>query len=106
MKKILVSRAIFPDVLERLARYFEVESNQEDRIFTRDELVGKVADKDGIFVAGDRIDETVLAAAPRLRVVSNMAVGYNNFDMKAFDQASVLGTNTPDVLNETPTDLG
>ena len=48
----------------------------------------------------------MLAAAPRLRVVSNMAVGYNNFDMAAFNAANVLGTNTPDVLNESTADFG
>jgi glyoxylate/hydroxypyruvate/2-ketogluconate reductase len=106
VKKILVSRAIFPDVLERLARHFEVESNQEDRILTPAELGAKLADKDGLFVAGDRINEAVLAGAPRLRVVANMAVGYNNFDMDALNRANVLGTNTPDVLNETTADLG
>ncbi|ONQ22159.1 D-glycerate dehydrogenase, partial [Burkholderia cenocepacia] len=46
------------------------------------------------------------AAAPRLRVVANMAVGYNNFDMAAFNAANVLGTNTPDVLNESTADFG
>ena len=48
----------------------------------------------------------MLAAAPRLRVVSNMAVGYNNFDINAFNAANVLGTNTPDVLNESTADFG
>ena len=106
VKKILVSRAVFPDVIERLKRHFDVETNQEDRRLTREELAVKLVDKDGMFVAGDRIDAEVLAAAPRLRVVANMAVGYNNFDIDAFNRASVLGTNTPDVLNETTADLG
>ena len=106
MKKILVARAVFPDVIDRLARYFDVESNQADQIFNRTELAAKLADKDGAFVAGDRVDASVLEAAPRLRVISNMAVGFNNFDMDAFNRAGVLGTNTPDVLNETTADMG
>ncbi|RKP56474.1 2-hydroxyacid dehydrogenase [Pararobbsia silviterrae] len=106
MKKILVSRAVFPDVIERLARYFDVESNQADEMYTRAELGAKLADKDGAFVAGNVIDASVLEQAPRLRVVSNMAVGYNNFDMDAFTRAGVLATNTPNVLNETTADLG
>jgi len=44
--------------------------------------------------------------APNLRVVSNMAVGYNNFDMQALNAHGVLGTNTPDVLNESTADFG
>jgi glyoxylate/hydroxypyruvate/2-ketogluconate reductase len=52
------------------------------------------------------VDDKVLQGAPQLKVVSNMAVGYNNFDMAAFNAHNVLGTNTPDVLNETTADFG
>ncbi|MEC4600222.1 D-glycerate dehydrogenase, partial [Burkholderia vietnamiensis] len=71
-----------------------------------DALAARLADKDGALTAGDPIGAAALAAAPRLRVVSNMAVGYNNFDMAAFNAANVLGTNTPDVLNESTADFG
>ena len=105
MQKILVARGIFPDVIERLKQYFDVEWNNGD-VLGVDELKRRLADKDGALTAGDPIDASTLAAAPRLRVVANMAVGYNNFDMAAFDAANVLGTNTPDVLNETTADFG
>jgi glyoxylate/hydroxypyruvate/2-ketogluconate reductase len=105
MQKILVARPIFPDVIERLKRHFEVDWNNGDAL-PADELVRRLADKDGALTAGDPINAATLAAAPRLRVVSNMAVGYNNFDMAAFNAANVLGTNTPDVLNETTADFG
>jgi lactate dehydrogenase-like 2-hydroxyacid dehydrogenase len=104
-QKILVSRAIFPATLERLKHYFEVDSNQDDVVFDAAELVRRLADKDGALTGGDRIDGAVLTAAPGLRVVSNMAVGYNNFDIPAFTAAGVLATNTPDVLNETTADF-
>jgi lactate dehydrogenase-like 2-hydroxyacid dehydrogenase len=48
----------------------------------------------------------VLAACPQLRIVANMAVGYNNFDVDAMTAAGVLGTNAPDVLTETTADFG
>ena len=105
MQKILVARGIFPDVIERLKQYFEVDWNNGE-VLGADELKRRLADKDGALTAGDMIDASVFAAAPRLRVVSNMAVGYNNFDMAAFNAASVLGTNTPDVLNESTADFG
>ena len=105
-QKVLVTRMIFPDVLARLEQYFDVETNPDDHVMTRDELIARIADKDGAFTAGERIDAAVLAAAPRLKVVANMAVGYNNFDMDAFNKAGVLGTNTPDVLNEATADFG
>jgi gluconate 2-dehydrogenase len=105
MQKILVARSIFPDVIERLKQYFDVDWNEGD-VLPADELKRRLADKDGALTAGEMIDAQVLAAAPRLRVVSNMAVGYNNFDMAALNAANVLGTNTPDVLNESTADFG
>jgi lactate dehydrogenase-like 2-hydroxyacid dehydrogenase len=105
MQKVLVARPIFPDVIERLEQYFEVDWNNGD-VLPADELKRRLADKDGALTAGDVIDASVLASAARLRVVSNMAVGYNNFDMTAFNASNVLGTNTPDVLNESTADFG
>ncbi|MBN3837878.1 D-glycerate dehydrogenase [Burkholderia sp. Ac-20349] len=105
MQKILVARPIFPDVIERLKQYFYVDWNNGDAL-APDVLAARLADKDGALTAGDPIGAAELAAAPRLRVVANMAVGYNNFDMAAFNAANVLGTNTPDVLNESTADFG
>ncbi len=105
MQKVLVARPIFPDVIERLKQYFEVDWHDGDAL-APDALAQRLADKDGALTAGDPIEAATLAAAPRLRVVANMAVGYNNFDMAAFDAAHVLGTNTPDVLNESTADFG
>ena len=105
MQKILVARPIFPDVVERLKQYFEVDWNQGEALPAA-ELAARLADKDGALTAGDPVGAAAIAAAPRLRVVSNMAVGFNNFDMAAFNAANVLGTNTPDVLNESTADFG
>ena len=105
MQKVLVAGPTFPDVIDRLKQYFEVDSN-EGNVLTVDELAQRLADKDGALTAGDPITATVLAAAPRLRVVSNMAVGFNNFDIAAFNAVNVLATNTPDVLNESVADFG
>ncbi|CAG9263414.1 Glyoxylate reductase [Paraburkholderia unamae] len=105
MQKILVARPIFPDVIDRLKQYFDVDWNNGEAL-APEALHQRLAEKDGALTAGDPIGAAALAAAPRLRVVSNMAVGYNNFDMAAFNAANVLGTNTPDVLNETTADFG
>ncbi|MEN3365288.1 MAG: glyoxylate/hydroxypyruvate/2-ketogluconate reductase [Burkholderiales bacterium] len=105
--KILVTRAVFPEVIERLQRQFDVESNQEDRIFTAAELSSKVADKDALYTtSSERVSAELMAAAPRLKAVCNMAVGYNNIDMDAATRAGIMVTNTPDVLNETTADFG
>jgi glyoxylate/hydroxypyruvate/2-ketogluconate reductase len=104
--KILVTRAIFPDVIERLQTYFEVEANPEDVLYSAEELARRVSDKDGVMVINSRIGADTIAAASKLRVVANMAVGYNNLDIDALTRANVLATNTPDVLNETTADFG
>ncbi|WP_250472746.1 D-glycerate dehydrogenase [Caballeronia sp. GAFFF1] len=105
MKKVLVARPTFPDVIERLKQYFEVDVNLGD-VLPQDEFARRLADKDGAFTAGEMVGEKELAGAPNLKVVANMAVGYNNFDMPAFDAHKVLGTNTPHVLNESTADFG
>ena len=105
--RILVARAIFPDIVERLRTHFEVDDNPEDTILSAAQLAARMADKDGAFTTGsERIDANLLAAAPRLKIVANMAVGYNNFDVDAMTAAGVQGTNTPDVLTETTADFG
>lgn len=105
--KILVARAVFPDVLERLAVHFEVDANQADEIWDKPTFIQKLVGKVGVFTTGgERIDAEVLKACPALRICANMAVGYNNFDLDAMTAAGVLGTNAPDVLTETTADFG
>ena len=104
---ILVARAIFPEVLDRLSQAFEVTPNQDDVVYTPAELTEKMRGKVGALTTGsERIDAALLAACPSLKVVANMAVGYNNFDVEAMSAAGVLATNTPDVLTETTADFG
>ena len=104
---VLVARAVFGDIVDRLRAHFEVEDNPADRIFTRAELSAKLAGKAGAFITGsERIDAELLDANPQLRAVCNMAVGYNNIDVDACNARGVLATNTPDVLTETTADFG
>ncbi len=105
--KILVARAVFPEIIELLSQHFEVESNQHDESWSKPQLMERLRNKDGAFTTGgDRIDAEVLAACPQLKICANMAVGYNNFDLPAMTAAGVLATNTPDVLTETTADFG
>ncbi len=104
---VLVARAVFPAVVERLARHFEVDANPDDRILTPAELSTRLRGKSGCFITGsERIDAVLLDANPQLRAVCNMAVGYNNIDVEACTARGVLATNTPDVLTETTADFG
>ena len=107
LPKILIARAVFPEVIARLEQHFEVESNQADTIWSQAELTARLQGKDGAFTTtGERIDAQVLAACPQLKICANMAVGYNNFDVPAMTAAGVLATNAPDVLTETTADFG
>lgn len=105
--KILVARAVFPEVIARLEQHFDVESNQGDETWSKAQLTERLKGKDGAFTTGgDKIDAEVLAACPGLKICANMAVGYNNFDIDAMTAAGVLATNAPDVLTETTADFG
>ena len=104
---VLVARAVFPETIARLSQHFEVETNPDDTVWTKAQLIEKLQGKAGAFTTGsERIDAEVLAACPQLKIVANMAVGYNNFDVDAMTAAGVLATNAPDVLTETTADFG
>lgn len=104
--KILVTRAVFPEVIELLAQHFEVESNPSDQMYTEDELIAKMRGKDGILATpSERISGDVIAANPQLKAICNMAVGFNNIDVEAATRARIMVTNTPEVLNQTTADF-
>ena len=104
---ILVARAIFPEVLSQLQQVFDVDHNQEDVLMSPAQLHARMQGKAGALTTGsERIDGPLLGACPGLKIVANMAVGYNNFDVDAMTRAGVLATNTPDVLTETTADFG
>ncbi|MFN9211427.1 MAG: 2-hydroxyacid dehydrogenase [Betaproteobacteria bacterium] len=103
--KIAVARRIFPALIDELRRRYDVRDNQDDASLTAPALAARLADADGALItAGERIDAALLAVAPRLKVVANIGVGYNNIDLAACTAAGVLVTNTPDVLNEATAD--
>jgi len=104
--KILVTREVFDETLAYLAQHCEVESNQADQPFDSATLAQRLHDKDGIVCClTDRIDDALLAKSPRLKVVANIAVGYNNIDVPASTARGVMVTNTPGVLDDSTADL-
>ena len=104
---ILISRAIFPEVIDRLATHFQVESNQADELWSPQEIARRTQGKQGaLTTGGERVDAALLAQCPDLKICANMAVGFNNFDLPAMTAAGVLGTNAPGVLTETTADMG
>jgi len=104
--KILVTREVFDETLAYLAEHCEVESNQTDQPFDPATLAQRMHDKDGVVCClTDRIDEALLAKSPHLKVVANIAVGYNNIDVPACTARGVMVTNTPGVLDDSTADL-
>lgn len=104
--KVLVARATFPDIIERLEAHIDVERNETDTPFAPKELRRRMADKTGALLLGtDRIDQALIDSCPHLRVVSNASVGYDNFDLPAMTRASIIATNAPNLSNESVADL-
>jgi glyoxylate reductase len=104
--KVVVTRRIFDESLATLAKYCQVDSNQADRPLSPKQLLQKLKGKDGVIsLLTDRISDEVLAKNPQLKIVSNVAVGYNNVDVKAATRRGVLVTNTPGVLDDTTADF-
>lgn len=104
-KKVWVARPLFPEVLARLAEHVEVEAEAVEARHTPEQLRQRLAGVDGAIVGlADRIDGPVLEGNARLKVVANLGVGHNNFDLAALTRAGVAACNTPDVLNETTAD--
>jgi glyoxylate reductase len=104
--KVYVTRPVFDEAIERLTREVDVELNPEDCILTKKELIERLQNKDGaLTLLTDSVDLQVLQSAPRLKVVANFAVGFNNVALDAATELGVVVTNTPGVLTETTADF-
>jgi len=94
-------------VLAPLQERHDVDVWPGDEAIPRAELLRRVAGKDALIcVLSDRIDDEVLdAAGPQLKIVADISVGYDNFDVAALRRHGVIATNTPDVLTEATAEL-
>ncbi len=104
--KVLITRKIFDEALLLVKGHFDVEDNQSDIPFSRKELIERLNGKMGAIIRlTDQIDEELLSQCKGLKVISNVAVGYNNIDVKACTRYGVMVTNTPGVLDDTTADF-
>jgi len=102
---ILITRRIPSAVLAKLEAACDVEMHRQGDL-PHDELVSRVAGKQGLLsVVTDTLDRAVFESGRDLKVVSTIAVGYNNIDIAAAREHDVVVTNTPDVLTEAGADL-
>jgi glyoxylate reductase len=104
--RVLITRQVPDAALAVVRDRCELQHDPSDRQLTPAELVQAVADKDGLLcVVTDRVDDAVLASSPALKVVSTVAVGYDNIDVAAATARGVAVANTPGVLTESSADL-
>src|SRR5687768_4597826 len=104
---VLVTRKLPASVIDKLEAVCDVDLYVGAGAITREELLRRVAGKHGIIcLLTEPIDAAVLdAAGPQLKVVANVAVGYNNIDVPACRARGVVVTNTPDVLTNACADF-
>jgi lactate dehydrogenase-like 2-hydroxyacid dehydrogenase len=100
--RVLVTRRIAPEALAMLREQCAVTHWDSSEPIPRDRLLVDVANAEGLLaLLTERVDAELLDAAPQLKIVANMAVGYDNIDVAAATERGVLVTNTPGVLTET-----
>jgi glyoxylate reductase len=103
---VLLTRRIPAAVLARLEANCEVDLYSGESAIPREELMARLAGKQALLsLLTDRIDRDVLDAGADLRIVANIAVGYNNIDVPACRERGIIATNTPDVLTNACADF-
>lgn len=107
MGDIFISRRIFSEIIQDLrAKGHQVEVNDSSKILSQEELINKTRGKDGLIcLLNDNIDEGFLEELSDLKIVSNVAVGYDNINVEVATKNNIMVSNTPGVLTETTADL-
>lgn len=104
--KVLATRPLFPPAREILNETCDVEYWTKEERIPKEELLRKVKDKEGLVcLLTEKVNLELLGMAPKLRIASNVAVGFDNIDVDACTQRGVVATNTPGVLDETTADF-
>lgn len=100
--KLLVMKELEHHILDYLSNYFEIDYQPS---YSKEQLLDSLENVQAILNYGIKIDEELIQHAPQLKLVSNISVGYDNFDIVAMKKAGIIGTHTPDVLNDCVVDL-
>lgn len=105
-RSVFVSNVLPREALDLIPKDIAVDLNDSDQPLPKAEVIRRLRGKDGLIChIVSAIDEEVLAQAPTLKVIANVAVGFNNIDVAAARRRSIVVTNTPDVLTETTADF-
>ncbi|MEX2304130.1 MAG: D-glycerate dehydrogenase [Bryobacterales bacterium] len=103
---VLVTKRIYPEAFAYLREHVDVEYHDSETSYSPDELLQRLKGKDGtVSQLTDHFTAEVINALPKLRVIANVAVGFDNIDLEAATKRNVIVTNTPGVLTETTADF-
>jgi len=104
--KIFVTRKIPDKGLDLLKKHHEIKVNPNDRVLTKKEIIKGLKGKDGLLcLLTDKIDKEVIESEPKLKMIANYAVGYNNIDINAATKNKIPVSNTPGVLTDTTAEM-
>jgi glyoxylate reductase len=104
--KVFVTRNLFPEVLNKIAGQTQMDAWPDDLPPSYETLLKKVQNIAGLAtMQPDRIDANLMDSAPGLKIISTMAVGYDNIDVASATKRHIYVTNTPGVLTETTADF-
>ena len=104
--RLFITHPLYPDAQSLLESCCDCEFWTRQQRPSREELLARLKDKEGLVcLLTERIDDDLLRSAPKLRIVANVAVGYDNIDLPACTRRGVVVTNTPGVLDETTADF-
>ena len=107
MKKILITRRLIQSSEEYASKIFNVKLNKEDRLLTKDELISKSSDCDGILSSlTEKFDADIISKlSDKVKIISNFAVGFGNIDLDEAKKRNIVVTNTPDVLTDATAEI-
>ena len=107
MKKILITRKLIKSSEEYASKVSDVILNKEDQLLTKDELINKSSDCDGILSSiAEKLDaDAISKLSNKVKIISNFAVGYGNIDIEAAKKKNIAVTNTPDVLTDATAEI-
>ena len=107
MKKILITRKLMKSSEEYALKIFNVKLNTQDKLLTKNELIDKSKDCNGILSSiTDKLDsDTISKLSDKVKIISNFAVGFGNIDVEAATKRNIIVTNTPDVLTDATAEI-
>ena len=107
MKKILITRKLIKSSEEYASTIFDIKLNEEDKLLTKDELIDKSSDCDGILSSlTEKLDADVISKlSDKVKIISNFAVGFGNINPDAAKKRNIIVTNTPDVLTDATAEI-